>query len=69
LGPSQPPIQRITGLLLWTHLSSLSSAEIENKWSYLTPLYTFMVWTGKFYLFTKAIKLRQEIKNEAMRRE
>jgi len=59
VGPSQPPIQRIAGLLLWTHLSSLSSVEIENKWSYLTPL--FMVWTGKFYLFTKVIKLWQKI--------
>jgi hypothetical protein len=60
--PSQPPVRRITGLLLWTHLSSLSSAEIENKWRYGSSLYAFGVWTGKFYLLTKVIKLWQEVK-------
>jgi hypothetical protein len=53
LGPTQPPIQWVAGILSLglkrphreTHHSPPSSAEVKNAWSYTsTPPYTFMVW-------------------------
>jgi hypothetical protein len=53
LGPTQPPIQWVTGVLSLrikrpgreTDHSPPSSAEVKNEWSYTsTPQYVFMAW-------------------------
>jgi hypothetical protein len=59
LGTTQPPTEwtpgsfprvNVAGRVAYHSLQS--SAEVKNEWSYAsTPLYTFMVWTGKNFTF------------------
>jgi hypothetical protein len=65
LGPTQPPIQWVSGALSLgvkrpgreANHSLPSSAEIKNAWSYIPlPQYSFMAWCsvnaqGQFYLY------------------